>query len=253
MSLENRVDTLEVSLDDIRAILASAARHAETATAIAERNAIAVQDFRQDVQLTETRRAREMQLAEARMEHLDQRLHEHIASSEIIHQRLDAAIERLTTSHEAGQQRLDEFIASSETIHQRLDAAIERLTTSHEAGQQRLDEFIFQAQRLMGNQGERLSRLEATLATLVGLSQSREGRLTRTEVVVQGLVSVSQSHENRLAQTASRFALIDDRLDRVALNMEAMSEGLRTLEAGLNRLEAIQETYFQREQGEDPD
>lgn len=221
MSLENRVDTLEVSLDDIRAILASAARHAETATAIAERNAIAVQDFRQDVQLTETRRAREMQLAEARMEHLDQRLHEHIASSEIIHQRLDAAIERLTTSHEAGQQRLDEF--------------------------------IFQAQRLMGNQGERLSRLEATLATLVGLSQSREGRLTRTEVVVQGLVSVSQSHENRLAQTASRFALIDDRLDRVALNMEAMSEGLRTLEAGLNRLEAIQETYFQREQGEDPD
>lgn len=48
MTLENRVDRIETDMDEVRALLGSAARHAENASAIAERNEIAITDQRQN-------------------------------------------------------------------------------------------------------------------------------------------------------------------------------------------------------------
>jgi hypothetical protein len=42
----------------------------------------------------------------------------------------------------------------------------------------------------------------------------------------------------------SHSSQVEDRLDRVSLNLEAVADNLRTLAAGLNRLEAIQETHI---------
>lgn len=203
MSLEDRIATLEVDMEDVKTLLASAARHIESASAVADRNAIAIQDHRQDI----TR--------------LDQRLDRHI--------------------------------------------------TAGEETRQRLDEFVFQAQRLIGDHGGRLERVEASLETLVSLAQNQERRLTAREdsslrvestletlaAITQGhgeqlaqLVTLAQNYEERLANTETRLSQVDERLERVSLNLEAVADGLRSLEAGLNRLEAIQENHLRREHGQ---
>lgn len=176
MTLESRVTHVEVDLEDVKALLGSAARHAENATAIAEQNSIAIAGQRQN-----------MQLANERMD------------------RVDAQIE-------ATRQNLDEHIANSEITHQQL---------THNS--QRLDEFIFQSQRLRNDHGDRLSRVEAALETLV---------------------SLSQSHERRLAGRESRFLEVEDRLNRIEANIEGLSGEVRSLTAAVDRLETILERHL---------
>jgi chromosome segregation ATPase len=169
MTLENRVGRVETDMDEIRALLGSAARHAENASAIAERNAIAITDQRQD--------------------------------AELVFQRLD---------------RTDAQIQSNavqiEAIGQRMDAT-----------NQRLDEYIIQNQRVLSNQGDRLARVEATLETLVNLSQSHERRLTGRE---------------------SKLLEVEDRLDRIEANLEGLSGDVRSLTAAVDRLETVLERHL---------
>lgn len=206
MSLENRVETLETDMDDVKTLLASAARHAESASATADRNAVAISDFRQDLQT-----------------HL--------------------------TSSEATRQRLDEY------------------STNSEATRQRLDNFVVESQRVRTDHGERLSRIEAGLETLVNMAQNHERRLTtredralytgdrlsQVESALETLVSISQSSEDRLTTVERNGVQIDERLDRITLNMEAIADGLRTLGAGLNRLEAIVENHLRTDHQQEDD
>jgi chromosome segregation ATPase len=162
MTLENRVERVETDLDDIRALLGSAARHAENATAIAERNAIAIADQRQDI---------------------------------------------------------NRLIANSETTWQRVDETNRQMAVTN----QRLDEVIIQSQRLLSGHGDRLSRVEAALETLVSLSQSHERRLTGRE---------------------SKLLEVEDRLDRIEANLESLSGDVRSLTAAVDRLETILERHL---------
>jgi chromosome segregation ATPase len=162
MTLENRVERVETDLDDVRALLGSAARHAENATVIAERNAIAITDQRQDTQL--------------------------------VNQRLD-----------------------------RTDAQIQANAAQISSIGQHLNEYTAQNQRVLSNQGDRLSRVEAALETLVNLSQSHERRLTGRE---------------------SRLLEVEDRLERIEANLEGLSGDVRSLTAAVDRLETIVERHI---------
>lgn len=212
MSLEDRVETLETDMDDVKTLLASAARHAENAAAVAEQNAIAIRDHRQDSQFLETR-----------MDCLDQRLDEHITNSE------------------ATRQRLDEYSANNEATRQRLDS------------------FVVESQRVRTDHGERLSRIEAGLETLVNMAQNHERRLTaredralemddrmvQVESSLETLVVMMQASEERLTSMEDKGAQIDDRLDRITLNLEAIADGLRSFGAGVDRLEARMDAHLQ--------
>ena len=169
-------------LGRIEQILGSAARHAESATQLAQQNAIAVRDFRQDMQLAEDRRRRDAESAREQMDRLGQQLGEHVANSE--------------------------------------------------ATRQKLDNFIHEAQRLMGDQGGRLSRVEAAL---------------------ESLVSLSQSHERRLTGNESRFLAAEDRISRTESNIQQLSSDVRSLTAAVERLEAIMENHLRREHGQGSD
>jgi len=198
MSLEDRVGTLETDMDDVKTLLASAARHAESASATADRNAIAIGDLRQDLQ-----------------SHL--------------------------TNSEATRQRLDNY------------------STNSEATRQRLDNFVVESQRVRTDHGERLSRIEAGLETLVTMAQNHERRLTaredralemddrmvQVESSLETLVAMMQASEERLTGMEDKGAQIDDRLDRITLNLEAIANGLRSLGAGVDRLEARMDTHLQ--------
>ena len=166
-------------LGRIEQILGSAARHAESATQLAQQNATAIQDYRQDMQLVDTRRQQDAQLAKERMDRLDQQLGEHVANSE--------------------------------------------------ATRQKLDNFIHEAQRLIGDQGGRLSRVEAAL---------------------ESLVSLSQSHERRLTGNESRFLTAEDRISRTENNIQQLSSDVRSLTAAVERLEVIMENHLRREHGQ---
>jgi chromosome segregation ATPase len=120
-----------------------------------------------------------------------------------------------------------------------------------EALESRLDEFIFQAQRLLTDQGGRLERVEATLETLATVAQNHERRLAVKEEnglqVEDRLSRVAAALETLTAATItleSHSSQVDDRLDRVTLSLEAVADGLRNLQAGLSRLEAIQEQHL---------
>lgn len=162
MTQENRVNRVETDMDEIRALLGSAARHAENASAIAERNAIAIADQRQDAELV--------------------------------------------------FQRLDRTDAQIEAIGQRMDAT-----------NQRLDEYIILNQRILSNHGDRLSRIESSLETLVNLSQSHERRLTGRE---------------------SKLLEAEDRLERIEANLEGLSGDVRSLTAAVDRLEHVLERHL---------
>ncbi|MDB9527799.1 hypothetical protein PN498_17520 [Oscillatoria sp. CS-180] len=204
MTLENRVGQVETDLEDVRILLGSAARYAENATAIAERNAIAVADQRLDID----------------------RL---IVNSETTHQRLDETNRQMAqtnqqlggTNHQMAQtsQRLDETNHQMAQTSQRLDATNRQMAQTG----QRLDEFIFQSQRILSNHGERLSRVEAALETLVNLSQSHERRLTGRE---------------------SKLLEVEDRLDRIEGSVEGLSNEVRSLTAAIDRLETIVERHI---------
>jgi len=130
MSLENRVTQVETDMNDVKVLLASMARHVESATAIAEQNAIAIADHRQDMAL------------------IDQRL------------------DRVSLQTEATRQQLDQHMANSEATRQQLFQASQRLNETNQQlthTSQRLDEFIYQSQRLLTNQGDRLSRSDRPL------------------------------------------------------------------------------------------
>ncbi|HEY9881485.1 MAG TPA: hypothetical protein V6D29_23730 [Leptolyngbyaceae cyanobacterium] len=96
MSTEDRVATLEVDMNEVKTLLASAARHAENAAAVADRNAIAIQDNHQDVV------------------------------------RLTERIDRLTASEESSRQRLDEFVFQAQRLLSDHGGRLERLEASME-------------------------------------------------------------------------------------------------------------------------
>jgi chromosome segregation ATPase len=98
-------------------------------------------------------------------------------------------------------------------------------TTNQQLAQttQRLDEYIVQNQRVLTSQGDRLSRVEAAL---------------------ESLVSLSQSHEQRLTGRESNLLGVEDRLDRIEANLAGFSEDMRSLSAAIDRLESILERHL---------
>jgi phage shock protein A len=159
MSLENRVSQVEAGMNDVRALLSSAARHAESATAIAEQNATAISDQRQDLAL------------------IGERLAQHIANSEVTRQQLAQ-----------NSQRLDEFVYQAQRLLSnqgdrlaRMESALESLVTLSQSHERRLtgrESKLLEAE-------DRLDRIEANLESLSSDVRSLTAAVDRLETILE--------------------------------------------------------------------
>jgi len=105
---------------------------------------------------------------------------------------LDQRVTRLEGDMEATQNILRQ-LAESQV---RTEQSINRLTERVDRMSERVDSFVFEAQRVLGNQGDRLSRIESAVETLAATAQrhDRNAEADRAEsrafrVEIQGVTS----------------------------------------------------------------
>ena len=204
MTLESRVERVETDLDEVKALLGSTARHLENVSAAADRHEIETADQRQDTQLIWQRLDRTDAQIQANAAAIAQTSQDLAATN----QQLAQTSQDLAATNQQLAQTSQDLAATNQQLAQ---------TT------QRLDEYIFQNQRVLTSQGDRLSRVEAAL---------------------ESLVSLSQSHERRLTGRESKLLGVEDRLDRIEANLAGFSEDMRSLSAAIDRLESILERHL---------
>ena len=83
---------------------------------------------------------------------------------------LDQRVTRLEGDMEATQNILRQ-LAESQV---RTEQSINRLTERVDRMSERVDSFVYEAQRVLGNQGDRLSRIESAVETLVSTAQRHD-------------------------------------------------------------------------------
>jgi chromosome segregation ATPase len=83
---------------------------------------------------------------------------------------LNQRVTQLEADMEATQAILRQLAESQVRTEQSLDRLTERVDRMSE----RVDSFVFEAQRVLGNQGDRLSRIEAAVETLAATAQRHD-------------------------------------------------------------------------------
>jgi hypothetical protein len=69
---------------------------------------------------------------------------------------------------------LDQRVTQLEADMEATQAILRQLAESQVRSDERLNSFIYEVQRVLGNQGDRLSRIEAGLETLVATAQRHD-------------------------------------------------------------------------------
>jgi ABC-type transporter Mla subunit MlaD len=92
---------------------------------------------------------------------------------------LDQRVTQLEADMEATQAILRQLAESQVRTEQSLD----RLTGRVDRMSERVDSFVYEAQRVLGNQGDRLSRIEAAVETLVATAQRHDRRQSRLSIL----------------------------------------------------------------------